>query len=82
MIQKATDNEINDIKINLSHILIDSLDDAKVNLAPVIDSILETFLKFPYINDVRILDWCFNKSMQYFGDSSKDKACMLRDKSY
>ncbi|MES3925523.1 hypothetical protein AADQ16_19890, partial [Escherichia coli] len=23
------------------------------------------------INDVRILDWCFNKSMQYFGDSEK-----------
>ncbi|HCN9917644.1 TPA: DNA-binding protein, partial [Escherichia coli] len=39
----ATDNEINDIKVNLSHILIDSLDDAKVNLAPVIVSILETF---------------------------------------
>ncbi|ENE2488383.1 DNA-binding protein, partial [Escherichia coli] len=49
-------NEINDIKVNLSHILIDSLDDAKVNLTPVIDSILEIFLKFPYINDVRILD--------------------------
>ncbi|HCN5732172.1 TPA: DNA-binding protein, partial [Escherichia coli] len=32
-----------DIKVNLSHILIDSLDDAKVNLAPVIVSILETF---------------------------------------
>ncbi len=29
--------------INLSHILIDSLDDAKVNLTPVIDSMLETF---------------------------------------
>ncbi|MCZ5534732.1 DNA-binding protein, partial [Escherichia coli] len=42
--KKATDNEINDIKVNLSHILIDSLDDAKVNLAPVIVSILETFL--------------------------------------
>ena len=54
--KKATDNEINDIKVNLSHILIDSLDDAKVNLTPVIDSILEIFLKFPYINDVRILD--------------------------
>lgn len=65
--KKATDNEINDIKVNLSHILIDSLDDAKVNLTPVIDSILEIFLKFPYINDVRILDWCFNKRMQYFG---------------
>ncbi|EEW6440172.1 DNA-binding protein, partial [Escherichia coli] len=38
--KKATDNEINDIKVNLSHILIDSLDDAKVNLTPVIDSIL------------------------------------------
>ncbi|MEZ2853954.1 DNA-binding protein [Escherichia coli] len=69
--KKATDNEINDIKVNLSHILIDSLDDAKVNLTPVIDSILETFSKSPYINDVRILDWCFNKSMQYLGDSEK-----------
>lgn len=76
--KKATDNEINDIKVNLSHILIDSLDDAKVNLAPVIVSILETFLKSPYINDVRILDWCFNKSMQYFDDSAKIKhACSV-----
>ncbi|MBN6272207.1 DNA-binding protein [Escherichia coli] len=76
--KKATDNEINDIKVNLSHILIDSLDDAKVNLAPVIASILETFLKSPYINDVRILDWCFNKSMQYIGDSAKIKhACSV-----
>lgn len=76
--EKATDNEINDIKVNLSHILIDSLDDAKVNLAPVIVSILETFLKSPYINDVRILDWCFNKSMQYIGDSAKIKhACSV-----
>ncbi|EFI2349249.1 DNA-binding protein [Escherichia coli] len=76
--KKATDNEINDIKVNLSHILIDSLDDAKINLAPVIVSILETFLKSPYINDVRILDWCFNKSMQYIGDSAKIKhACSV-----
>ena len=76
--KKATDNEINDIKVSLSHILIDSLDDAKVNLAPVIVSILETFLKSPYINDVRILDWCFNKSMQYIGDSAKIKhACSV-----
>ena len=76
--KKATGNEINDIKVNLSHILIDSLDDAKVNLTPVIDSILEIFLKFPYINDVRILDWCFNKRMQYFGDSEKIKyACSV-----
>lgn len=76
--KKATDNEINDIKVNLSHILIDSLDDAKVNLAPVIVSILETFLKSPYINDVRVLDWCFNKSMQYIGDSAKIKhACSV-----
>ncbi|HBC5302893.1 TPA: DNA-binding protein [Escherichia coli] len=76
--KKATDNEINDIKVNLSHILIDSLDDAKVNLTPVIDSILETFLKSPYINDVRMLDWCFNKRMQYFGDSEKIKyACSV-----
>ncbi|ENQ2610271.1 DNA-binding protein [Escherichia coli] len=76
--KKATDNEINDIKVNLSHILIDSLDDAKVNLTPVIDSILEIFLKFSYINDVRILDWCFNKRKQYFGDSEKIKyACSV-----
>ncbi|WP_218066396.1 DNA-binding protein [Escherichia coli] len=76
--KKATDNEINDIKVNLSHILIDSLDDAKVNLTQVIDSILETFVKSPYINDVRILDWCFNKRMQYFGDSEKIKyACSV-----
>ncbi|WP_088540729.1 DNA-binding protein [Escherichia coli] len=76
--KKATNNEINDIKVNLSHILIDSLDDAKVNLTPVIDSILETFLKSLYINDVRILDWCFNKRMQYFGDSEKIKyACSV-----
>ena len=76
--KKATDNEINDIKVNLSHILIDSLDDAEVNLTPVIGSILETFLKSPYINDVRMLDWCFNKSMQYFGDSEKIKyACSV-----
>ncbi|ELK1220912.1 hypothetical protein QJI02_003895, partial [Escherichia coli] len=68
---KVGNNEINEIKVNLSHILIDSLDDAKVNLTPVIDSILETFSKSPYINDVRILDWCFNKSMQYLGDSEK-----------
>ena len=74
--KKATDNEINDIKVNLSHILIDSLDDAKVNLTPVIDS--GDFLKFLYINDVRILDWCFNKRMQYFGDSEKIKyACSV-----
>ncbi|ELX3534358.1 DNA-binding protein [Escherichia coli] len=74
--KKATDNEINDIKVNLSHILVDSLDDAKVNLTPVIDS--GDFLKFPYINDVRILDWCFNKRMQYFGDSEKIKyACSV-----
>ncbi|MDX5539573.1 protein YjgL, partial [Escherichia coli] len=75
---KVGNNEINDIKVNLSHILIDSLDDAKVNLTPVIDSILEIFLKFPYINDVRILDWCFNKSMQYFDDTKKIKhACSV-----
>ena len=75
---KVGNNEINEIKVNLSNILIDSLDDAKVNLTPVIDSILEIFLKFPYINDVRILDWCFNKRMQYFGDSEKIKyACSV-----
>ncbi|MDA6593700.1 hypothetical protein OSL03_23160, partial [Escherichia coli] len=53
-------DEINNIKINLSNILIDSLDDAKVNLEKVIDSMLKTFLKLPYINDVKILEWCFN----------------------
>ncbi|HFU8390236.1 TPA: protein YjgL, partial [Escherichia coli] len=75
---KKGNNEINDIMINLSHILIDSLDDAKVNLTPVIDSMLETFLKFPYIYDVRILEWCFNKSMQYFDDTKKIKhACSV-----
>ncbi len=46
-------DEINNIKINLSNILIDSLDDAKVNLEKVIDSMLKTFLKLPYINDVK-----------------------------
>ncbi|EOZ1873537.1 DNA-binding protein, partial [Escherichia coli] len=71
--KKATDNEINDIKINLSNILIDSLDDAKVNLEKVIDSMLKTFLKLPYINDVKILEWCFNQSMQYSDDTTKIK---------
>lgn len=56
-------DEINNIKINLSNILIDSLDDAKVNLEKVIDSMLKTFLKLLYINDVKILEWCFNQSM-------------------
>ena len=36
-------DEINNIKINLSNILIDSLDDAKINLEKVIDSMLENF---------------------------------------
>ena len=71
--KKATDNEINDIKVNLSHILIDSLDDAKVNLEKVIDSMLKSFLKLPYINDVKILEWCFNQSMQYSDDTTKIK---------
>lgn len=71
--KKATDNEINDIKVNLSHILIDSLDDAKINLEKVIDSMLETFFKLPYINDVKILEWCFNQSMQYSDDTTKIK---------
>lgn len=76
--KKATDNEINDIKVNLFYIFIDFLDDAKVNFTLVIDLILETFLKFLYINDVRILDWCFNKRMQYFGDFEKIKyACFV-----
>lgn len=60
---KVGNNEINDIKVNLFYIFIDFLDDVKVNFISVIDSILEIFLKFLYINDVRILDWCFNKNM-------------------
>lgn len=60
---KVGNNEINDIKVNLFYIFIDFLDDVKVNFTSVIDSILEIFLKFLYINDVRILDWCFNKNM-------------------
>lgn len=75
---KEGNNEINDIMINLSHILIDSLDDAKVNLTPVIHSMLVTFLELPYNNDVKILEWCFNKSMQYFDDSAKiEHACSV-----
>ncbi|EFI4613491.1 hypothetical protein GXH26_24190, partial [Escherichia coli] len=75
---KEGNNEINDIMINLSHILIESLDDAKVNLTPVIHSMLVTFLELPYNNDVKILEWCFNKSMQYFDDSAKIKhACSV-----
>ncbi|MDN2098154.1 hypothetical protein FCZ08_09000 [Escherichia coli] len=75
---KEGNNEINDIMINLSHILIDSLDDAKVNLTPVIHSMLVTFLELPYNNDVKILEWCFNKSMQYFDDSAKiEHACFV-----
>ena len=75
---KKGNNEINDIMINLYHILIDSLDDAKVNLTPVIHSMLVTFLELPYNNDVKILEWCFNKSMQYFDDSAKIKhACSV-----
>ncbi|STG74083.1 Protein YjgL, putative CCAAT-box DNA binding protein [Escherichia coli] len=66
-------DEINNIKINLSNILIDSLDDAKVNLEKVIDSMLKTFLKLLYINDVKILEWCFNQSMQYSDDTTKIK---------
>lgn len=60
---KVGNNEINDIKVNLFYIFIDFLDDVKVNFILVIDLILEIFLKFLYINDVRILDWCFNKNM-------------------
>lgn len=75
---KEGNNEINDIMINLSHILIESLDDAKVNLTPVIHSMLLTFLELPYNNDVKILEWCFNKSMQYFDDSAKiEHACSV-----
>lgn len=33
---------------------------------------LETF-KLPYINDVKILEWCFNQSMQYSDDTTKIK---------
>lgn len=54
--KKATNNKINNIKVNLSHILINSLNNAKVNLTPVINSILKTFLKSPYINNVKILN--------------------------
>ncbi|HGT7786007.1 TPA: hypothetical protein ACM422_000218 [Escherichia coli] len=75
---KEGNNEINDIMINLSHILIESLDDAKVNLTPVIHSMLMTFLELLYNNDVKILEWCFNKSMQYFDDSAKiEHACSV-----
>lgn len=75
---KEGNNEINDVMINLSHILIESLDDAKVNLTPVIHSMLLTFLELPYNNDVKILEWCFNKSMQYFDDSAKiEHACSV-----
>ncbi|KXP65747.1 hypothetical protein [Escherichia coli] len=75
---KEGNNEINDIMINLSHILIESLDDAKVNLTPVIHSMLMTFLELPYNNDVKILEWCFNKSMQYFDDFAKiEHACSV-----
>ncbi|EJN1841876.1 hypothetical protein NPJ45_001794, partial [Escherichia coli] len=75
---KEGNNEINDIMINLSHILIESLDDAKVNLTPVTHSMLMTFLELPYNNDVKILEWCFNKSMQYFDDSAKiEHACSV-----
>ncbi|MCZ6086147.1 hypothetical protein O5175_13735 [Escherichia coli] len=66
-------DEINKIKIDLAHILIDSLDDAPVDLSPVIRSMLETFLKSPYMSDVKILEWCFNKSMQYSDDTTKIK---------
>ena len=39
---------------------------------------LVTFLELPYNNDVKILEWCFNKSMQYFDDSAKIKhACSV-----
>ncbi|HBB1005114.1 TPA: DNA-binding protein, partial [Escherichia coli] len=34
---------------------------------------LETFFKLPYINDVKILEWCFNQSMQYSDDTTKIK---------
>ncbi|HGY7852496.1 TPA: hypothetical protein ACNTSI_005112, partial [Escherichia coli] len=42
-------------------------------LEKVIDSMLETFFKLPYINDVKILEWCFNQSMQYSDDTTKIK---------
>ncbi|MGE9627731.1 hypothetical protein ACQP3I_30835, partial [Escherichia coli] len=53
---KKSNDEINKIKIDLAHILIDSLDDAPVDLSPVIRSMLETFLKSPYMSDVKILE--------------------------
>ncbi|MDO1900904.1 hypothetical protein Q2374_28980, partial [Escherichia coli] len=58
-------DEINNSKINMSKILIYYLDDANVNLQKVIESMLKAFLKLPYINDVKILEWCFNQSMRY-----------------
>lgn len=73
---KKSNDEINKIKIDLAHILIDSLDDAPVDLSPVIRSMLETFLKSPYMSDVKILEWCFNKSIEYFNAAAKiDYAC-------
>ncbi len=73
---KKSNDEINKIKIDLAHILIDSLDDAPVDLSPVIRSMLETFLKSPYMSDVKILGWCFNKSIEYFNAAAKiDYAC-------
>lgn len=72
--KKATDNEINDIKVNLSHILIDSLDDAKVNLAPVIVSILETLFfnldKEPYKNSRKLQKLIWDKLVAYVNDFS------------
>lgn len=53
-------DEINNIKINLFNIFIDFLDDVKINFEKVIDLMLEIFFKLLYINDVKILEWCFN----------------------
>lgn len=73
---KKSNDEINKIKVDLAHILIDSLDDAPVDLSPVIRSMLETFLQSPYMSDVKILEWCFNKSIEYFNAAAKiDYAC-------
>ncbi|NAR08561.1 hypothetical protein [Escherichia coli] len=76
---KKSNDEINKIKVDLAHILIDSLDDAPVDLSPVIRSMLETFLQSPYMSDVKILEWCFNKSIEYFNAAAKiDYACDVK----
>ncbi|EQB7290718.1 hypothetical protein FYK26_22505 [Escherichia albertii] len=79
--KEEINDEINRVKITLSHILIDYLDNAKVDLSPVLISMLEDFSDLPYINDVKILEWCFNKSLKYMNDESKIKyACEMVNK--